>query len=429
MKQKVLKFLDFFIHDEVKGDVERLIKIRGLITLGLVFFVASIFTLIYSYNRQYTTILPIAAAISLYTGKLTGKHELNGKIAVLFFSGIVTLFLSKITMLHSLSVYWIPVLTWTAVYAGGPILGLVSTVSTIGTLAYSFYTRFSPELVAENGNYLIGIAIGNCVFYVFTLISDKTTKAVVAVAVDERQKLEAQKQITMEASKLSALGEMAGGIAHEINNPLTIIRGNAEVIQSIGRENLKVVERAGKIVGTVERVEKIINSMRNLSRQDSDDDFQSYKFAEIIEEALVFFREKTKSHGIELRVRTNLLVEVLANRIQLAQVVINLLNNAIDAIHENKHEHSWISVVLKISGDQVLLEISNSGKKIDAGLSESIMRPFFTTKSIGKGTGLGLSVSKRIAMKHGGDLNLDLDRNFTTFVLALPILDTEEKAS
>jgi C4-dicarboxylate-specific signal transduction histidine kinase len=254
-------------------------------------------------------------------------------------------------------------------------------------------------------------------------------KSVAARALAERE-LEIQRARNIHSSKLSALGEMAGGVAHEINTPLATIRmtaENCEYLLSEGDLKKEVFSQSlDRIIKTVDRIAKIVLSLKTFSRDGSNDRFELVSCKKILEEVLSFSAERFKSNEVE--VRSNFEdVSVYCQQIQIEQVLLNLLNNSFDAVQNV--ERKWIEITAKRQGDMLRIEVKDSGERIPEDVEKKLMSPFFTTKEIGKGTGLGLSVSLGIAKRHGGNLYYDSECDHTCFVLLLPLTHKETIAS
>jgi PAS domain S-box-containing protein len=246
---------------------------------------------------------------------------------------------------------------------------------------------------------------------------------------DVTKEFELQKQLmeqqerTLHASKMASLGEVAAGIAHEINNPLTEIVGNIWHLKSRQKQNslepaevsaaLDVIDKMSK------RIAEIIKGMRSFSRDAGQDAFVSVSIQTILDDTLVFCRRRFSSQGIDLKVSlSNPSLELNCRAIQISQVLLNLLNNAYDAVVPLKDK--WIQVNITREQKWICIEVIDSGKGLSASLASKIMQPFFTTKEPGKGTGLGLSISRGIIESHGGELSLDREFPHTKFVIRLP---------
>jgi C4-dicarboxylate-specific signal transduction histidine kinase len=254
-------------------------------------------------------------------------------------------------------------------------------------------------------------------------------KSVADRAVAEKE-LEVQRARNVHSSKLSALGEMAGGVAHEINTPLATIRmtaENCEYLLSDGDMKKEVFEQSlSRIIKTVDRIAKIVLSLKTFSRDGSNDKFERVSCKKILDEVLSFSSERFKSNEVEIRTDIDD-IEFYCQQIQIEQVLLNLLNNAFDAVQSV--DKKWIKISAKAEGGMLRIVVMDSGEKIPPEVEQKLMSPFFTTKEIGKGTGLGLSVSLGIAKRHGGNLFYDNQTGNTAFVLLLPITSKETVAS
>lgn len=224
-------------------------------------------------------------------------------------------------------------------------------------------------------------------------------------------------------SKFAALGQMSSGIAHEINNPLTIIKGLAYVTPRLVESNQKqkLIENSKKIEDTVDRIAKIIKSLRAYARDEAQEPLKKESLFTVINSTLDLCSEKYKNMGIE--VYQDLPAKDLfinARAFQISQIIINLLNNASEEVIKHAGDR-WIHIKVETNEYmQTLISVENSGPKIPLELADKLFVPFFTTKEPGKGTGLGLSISHGIAKSHGGDLKLDISGKNTKFILILP---------
>lgn len=238
----------------------------------------------------------------------------------------------------------------------------------------------------------------------------------------ERQSL-GQRQQLLSASKFAALGEMAGGIAHEINNPLAVIKSLSgqlqEVLDDEPMDRSLLKSMADEIEKTTDRIAKIVSGMRSFSRNGSQDGIRLFDLQKVIEETLGFCRERFKNASTKVEfegLKRELLIEGRAT--EISQVVLNILNNAQDAIAQEKEK--WIQIVVRELPEAVEIQITDCGKGIAPDIRDKIFQPFFTTKPIGQGTGLGLGISFGIIRTHGGTLSLDSQCANTRFVIHLP---------
>jgi len=246
------------------------------------------------------------------------------------------------------------------------------------------------------------------------------------------QNLEDQRAKNVQASRLSSLGEMAGGIAHEINNPLTIIRGRTKQIENILERKLtssttmdlsaiqvEVHEKTKSIIQTVDRVTKIIKGLKSFARDGSVDSMEAASAREVIDDTLVFCNEKFKNHGVDLEVKMtdpNLFISCQPQ--QISQVLLNLLNNAFDA--QIVSEIKKISVEVLSANEFVKFSVSDYGEGVK--FPDKMFQAFFTTKPIGQGTGIGLSISYGIVKRHGGNMYLESPQNPTTISFEIPAI-------
>lgn len=239
------------------------------------------------------------------------------------------------------------------------------------------------------------------------------------------KKLIEQQALIANSARISSLGVMASGIAHEINNPLAIIAGrNAQLMRMIEEKSLKpeaLWPIVKNIEHTVQRISKIIHGLKAFSRDGHADPFVVTAVQQVIDDAVVVMKEVLSRRGIELRfdIASDLIFDVRS--VQITQVLVNLMQNAADAI-ENLQTEKWIKISAWNDGDAnyTCIAVEDSGNGIPKEIQDRIMEPFFTTKQVGKGTGLGLSISSGIINSHNGSLYIDVDVKNTKFVISLP---------
>lgn len=234
--------------------------------------------------------------------------------------------------------------------------------------------------------------------------------------------LEAARVKSIQSAKLALLGEMAGGIAHEINNPLAIIKGKTEMVMRLVRKSPvdldKIEAGLGVVIRTSDRIAKIVRGLKSFSRHADNDPMQLEKASVIMEETLELCRERFNNHGVELAYEAKADGFISCRPAQISQIVMNLLSNAFDAVQDL--ENKWVKLELDASASDVTISLTDSGDGIKPEIINNLMQPFFTTKEVGKGTGLGLSIARAIAEEHDSEFYYDPTSPNTRFVLRLP---------
>ena len=244
--------------------------------------------------------------------------------------------------------------------------------------------------------------------------------------------IEQQNKSVMQSTKMAAVGEMAGGIAHEINNPLAIIIGNTDRgLRAIDKDEINR-EQIQKILNKIRdmgyRISSVVKGLLYFSHESMEEPLAYARVSKIIDMAVDLCTEKYKSSGVKLDVKNIEDIEISCREVQISQVILNILNNAYDAVMEDKDPNErWVKVTAKNEGKFVQIQISNGGTVIPNEVAERIFDPFYTTKPVGKGTGLGLSISKGILEAHSGSLAVENAGGVTCFTICLPTLESERK--
>ena len=222
--------------------------------------------------------------------------------------------------------------------------------------------------------------------------------------------------------EIVGLGEIAAGIAHEINNPLAVISGYAGMLRyqiesdEIDPESFK--KKLCAIEDTVMRIVTITHSLQAFSSDVPAEARAPHSLTAVIDETLGLCGERCKASGIAVEVCADSGVNVDINFVQISQVFMNLLTNSFSAIEHSSEK--WIKIDVSKRGKTILVRFSDSGPRIDRVVAEKLMTPFFTTKTMGQGTGLGLPISLGILRSHGGSLRYDSSCEHTTHLMELP---------
>ncbi len=251
---------------------------------------------------------------------------------------------------------------------------------------------------------------------------------VMALDITERRGLETQlddeRARAAFSSKMATLGEMAGGIAHEINNPVTIIDGYAQQLSIwVDQEpfdKLSVKVQAKKISDTVMRIARIVRGLRTFSRDGTHDPLQGTDVKTLVEDTLGLCTEKFRISDIRLMTPSaaDMALVIDCRPTEMSQVLLNLLFNARDAVADLPKK--WVKLEIVDVSNFIEFSVTDSGDGIPLEIRQRMMQPFFTTKDVGQGTGLGLSISRGIVEAHGGRLYYDEKSPNTRFVVVIP---------
>lgn len=231
--------------------------------------------------------------------------------------------------------------------------------------------------------------------------NDKLTQA--------KQELESTQEKLVESSKMASLGNMAAGIAHELNQPLGSILLNSEmIILALERNKLdKLKDYSKKNIEQVQRATKIITALRQFSREDHKNVRELCSINDLINSVHLMLENKFKLSEIEVLLELDLsLPQIKVSEIQIEQVISNLLINACDAVEDSKEKKITIRT-FESEEDTIVLEIEDTGIGIPEDIKMRIFEPFFTTKGIGRGTGLGLSLSYSMAKSNNAELKVE----------------------
>jgi PAS domain S-box-containing protein len=254
----------------------------------------------------------------------------------------------------------------------------------------------------------------------------------------KRMQRELDWERVMREQRLEVLARFSAGIAHEIKNPMAIIHARASDLAELAADggllSAEVVTRACEsIVKTSDRTMRILRGLAALAREGSNEPMQEANPSAMVEQAIELVQGRYRNHGIHLEsIVPDGLPLVECREVQIGQVLLNLLNNAFDAIDASPGSERWVRVEVteacsEEGSERLQIDVVDGGPALSEEVREHLMEPFYTTKQIGGGIGMGLSVSRAIATDHGGTLELHDCDGHTCFRLLLPVRAAQEE--
>ena len=254
--------------------------------------------------------------------------------------------------------------------------------------------------------------------------------AVILATTDITEMVEKDNQL-IQASKMTTLGEMSAGIAHELNQPLNAIKMGNEFIDMMIEKNEKISDKnllqiVKEVSSQVDRAVDIIHRLRDFGRK-ADFTKEKININKPVKGVLNIIEKQLKLQNIDIQLKTDEEIPpILAHSNRIEQVIFNLITNARDAINQKLEaggpsHGNCISIETYAKNDQVMVTVSDTGIGIDSKLKDRIFEAFFTTKKMGEGMGLGLSITNGIVEDYGGKINIEsLEGRGTTFQLSFP---------
>lgn len=298
------------------------------------------------------------------------------------------------------------------------VLGVGFQLVLLGVLAL-FYANGVDQyswILSAHIALLFGI-IGLFAFVLATAIEQATRGDTVASMEDRAL------AVLKSTAQLAELGEQSAMVAHEIKNLLTVISSRATLLRKYLQLSPPNYSRAEEAARGIEDVSRKISDMTRgllgaLGNRDQDPRVEVL-VSRVLRDVIALCEGRLRQKGISFQVEEGPVdARILARPLQLVQVLVNLLNNAADAV--DGLENRWVRLKVHEDGDSLLFEVTDSGPGVPESIREKIFEPLFTTKPEGKGTGLGLVISRRIAEEHDGTLHLDHRSECTRFVMRLP---------
>ena len=244
---------------------------------------------------------------------------------------------------------------------------------------------------------------------------------------------EMRKADSLRTAQMAAIGELAAGVAHEVNNPITGIINFAQLLLDDSEKDSLEAELLSRIVNEGERIALITKNLLSFARESKNDN-EPIDIVQVIKDSISLVEHQCKNDGIKIKTDFSAKpCHILGNFTQLQQVILNLLSNARFALNE-RYANSSPEKIIEVTCRSFIAEeskpviqicIKDSGTGIPQGILKRLFEPFFTTKPSGKGTGLGLSISYGIVQDHGGIIKVDsIMHQYTRMIIELPSATT-----
>jgi C4-dicarboxylate-specific signal transduction histidine kinase len=290
-----------------------------------------------------------------------------------------------------------------------------------GNPFYEFmYNFFEKDLEFDQVEYTTEIS-GETKYNLVMAQKYKNRKEAVVIGFDVTDKRLMQNKI-LHDERLRSIAELSTGIIHEIKNPLSVIKGAADILSMHLEEKKydKAPDFLDKINNMSDRILTIIDGLKNLARDTREDKREDTELAKIIEESTLIVKSRVNTSGVDFNITNSLSKDIKIKCIegQIIQVLVNLIGNACEAASE--YNEKWATLDISEDETHILIRVLDSGHGISEENLEKIFDPFFTTKPKGIGTGMGLGICKEIAEEHLGSLDYELFNGNTSFIFKLP---------
>lgn len=240
-----------------------------------------------------------------------------------------------------------------------------------------------------------------------------------------KDELAQQKNKLVESAKFQSLGQMASNLAHDINNPLFSIQGKLHQMRNLLSQDQLNLAKCDSIVEEVEstllKLSQIVKGISTFARQSEGDQMVSLNAQDLIQGIVLLGADRIIQSGIGFDVVVHPNTYVICYPSYISQILINLINNAVDAVENSVVKKIKIEVFSK--KDWVEFQVIDTGPGVNPEIESKIFESFFTTKKYGKGTGLGLSISRGLVKAHEGELLYERREELTYFIIKLPSYD------
>ncbi len=435
MLKKLYLLLDFFLPEHIydQVDISTVYRARSVIVAGILGIISSLIFFIgvsVLGAPLFIKIAVLCSIISFSTLIIFLKTCTRNFVMFLNIGSFLQVFIINVVIYVSafsarglgfFSLIWlIPMLLMSAFYLKSRYSALFFLVNLITLLFFilNFHERFfiPIELVANFKEIFL--------FYFLLIFCFCFILCFLFVQLNEHLKKELgnQKNLLLESAKFHSLGQMASNLAHDINNPLFTIQGKLHQIRNLFSHDQLDLGKCDHIIEEVEstilRLSQMVKGISTFARQGSQDQMVSISADELIRGIVLLGSDRIVQSGITFDLKVPSDIRVICFPSYISQVLINLLNNAIDALENS--EVKLIQVEAIATEKWIEIHIKDSGPGVEHKIQEKIFDAFYTTKKYGKGTGLGLSISKGLVETHEGILKYQRINNMTDFTVYLP---------
>lgn len=292
------------------------------------------------------------------------------------------------------------------------------TLGHVGDNVIDFWTRGKIHFVDS----LAALALASSLAWIY----DHSNKQVRLQLAQKEQMISEQQQKLFHSAKFHSLGEMAASLAHEINNPLFVIQGKVHSIRNLLKKDQLDRNKCDEVVSSVEetvvRLSRIVRGISSFARSNVNSELVEVCVNDLVKDVIFLCQERMTTFAISCEVDAQEQIRLSCYPAYLTQIMINLLNNAVDALQSRPGRK--ILIRLFQTEENVFVEVHDNGTGVSSDDEERIFEAFYTTKAYGQGTGLGLSISRSLAKEHQGKLVL-VESQFgvgAAFSLQLPLL-------
>jgi len=388
----------------------------------------------YIYYKLNASILVWACAISgtlalpvrFFENKIK-NHVLQANYIIVLFCTCITFIAFYTGAVHSNAIWWLGTIPLLASFLLNAFFGVVWFIIIIA-IFFAALMLEANGLVPVNilssadmtGRIIISFSLNSSLIFILCIL----TELIRDKAFEDKEELSAK---AFQLNQLASLGKLASGVAHEINNPLTVIRGaQLRIARQIekGDELDKglLSDYMEKIQKNVSRIQEVTGLMRSISSNAANRTISDIDINKIISDVIQMFSEEIQQGHIEFM--TELPREHIIFRgiyTEMFQAFFNIIENAVYELMETKQERKIIKIRIDKTADSIVAIINDNGRGISPLVRDHIFDPFFTTKTVGRGRGLGLSFSYNVFTSNGGTLELVEADNGSLFRIVLPL--------